>query len=463
VTGRGRTLVTVGLLLLAGTTALAGADVGPFWVWYYHCAWAGTLATLYGGLAWRTGEWPLSGPALLSLFFWSAPFWYVFELANFRLENWFYVSVPPDAAVRWAGTFLAFSTVLPALSFAHRWTTEVGLAEGIRGPAFRVRSGTLGWIFGAGVAFVVLALVRPTWFYPLIWGAVTLLLEPWNYRRDPGGSLLADLARGRWARLLRLLAAGLAIGILWEGYNFLAAGRWIYTVPGLEGMKIFEMPVPGFLGFPVLALDSFVAYRALVAARVALPAWRHDDPEDLQGEGVRGRTAPASVDASAEGAGGGVRPARAVPAAAAAVLFAGAVQAGVDRWTVESVHPALGELPAVERDAAAALRDAGVDRPGELARADSAALARRAGLPVDRVGAAVRAARLAELRGMGAENASALWAGGVRTVCDLAAVGWRSASEIVGAARPSPRAGKPARVRVWIRAARERCPATEPG
>ena len=46
----------------------------------------------------------------------------------------------------------------------------------------------------------------------MIWGALTLLLEPWNYSRDPKRSLLGDLSAGRPGRLLRFLVGGMAIG-----------------------------------------------------------------------------------------------------------------------------------------------------------------------------------------------------------------------------------------------------------
>lgn len=428
-----------GLAVAAGAAWLAALRVEPFGVWFYHFAWLGTLVALAGGLAWRTGRRPMTASLALSLLFWSAPLWYLFELLNLRLANWYYVFVPGDRPLRWAGTWLAFTTVLPALNLAYRWAAELLPAAGERRRRFRVRSLHRRAVAAAGVAFVALALWRPATFFPLVWGAVTLLLEPWNHGRDPGTSLLEDVARGRGDRIAALLVGGLSVGGLWELFNALATSRWIYTVPGLEGAKLFEMPLAGFLGFPVLALDAYVAYRALEGLGVAVRGWGSEGP----------------------GAAPLARPGRAAVAGAAALVFCGAVQVGVDRWTVDSVWPALEAVPGVDAAAARRLRSAGVDDLAELAARDSAALV-AVGLEPPSAGRASRGAALTRLRGLGAANAAVLWAEGIRSVCELARAPEGEIARAVARARPSPLAGSPARVRVWLRAARGRCEGTGP-
>jgi hypothetical protein len=56
------------------------------------------------------------------------------------------------------------------------------------------------------------------------------------------------------------LLGGLVCGILWEFWNFWARTKWIYAVPILSEIKIFEMPVLGFLGFPPFAVECYVLY-----------------------------------------------------------------------------------------------------------------------------------------------------------------------------------------------------------
>lgn len=470
--GRWLTLVAVALLGLSLALALWGP--GHFRGWLYHRAWYPTLAALTGGLVWREGRWPLPGreasrsrePAppgggeasapeeegsssargarwgfLLSLFLWSVPFWYFFELANFRLQNWFYVSAVRDPGLRWLGTGLAFATVLPALYLGYRWARSLGLGEAWRRPTFEVRPWHRRLLTACGLLFLALALWRSDAFFPLVWGALTLLAEPWNHRRDPSSSLLGQLSRGRYAGLVQLLAGGLFIGVLWEAYNYPAGGKWIYTVPRMEAVKWFEMPPPGFLGFPVLALDGYVVYRWLVHLGVAVPGWRVD---------------------GAEGSEGRLRPRRALAAGVLALVFSLGVQWGIDRWTVESLAPRLEELP-LQGATVGDLRRAGVRGVDELARRDSAGLAGGGGLSPAEAGAAVRSARLAVLRGLGSSNAALLWSAGIHSICGLAGSDPGKVARAVRRSRPGAVYRTTARVRVWVREAAERCDRESPG
>ena len=99
------------------------------------------------------------------------------------------------------------------------------------------------------------------------------MLEPLNYRRGRP-SWLADLASGDASRLFGLLASGVVCGVLWELWNYWAATRWTYAVPYLGGIKVFEMPVLGYLGFPPFALEAYAMYhwlRALLDRRPPNP------------------------------------------------------------------------------------------------------------------------------------------------------------------------------------------------
>ncbi|HKK26676.1 MAG TPA: DUF4332 domain-containing protein [Gemmatimonadota bacterium] len=448
----------MGALALAASTLLASRGMEPFRTWYFQAAWFPTIALLDGGLALRTGRSPLLGRPrfAVSLFFWSAPTWYLFELLNLRMADWYYVFVPASLPLRWAGVFAAFATVLPALYLAHRWMASLGVARGWSRPTFRVRRRHYAACVILGAAFLGLSLWRRDAFFPLIWGAATLLLEPFNHARDPATSLLGDLARGSWTRIVRILAGGAAIGLLWESFNALAGSRWIYTVPGLEHLKLFEMPLPGFLGFPVFALDGFVIFHALGHLGAAVPGWTTADVA----EGAAGgeRTAVPSPSRGSR-----LRPARVLPAVLVGLAFCAAVQLGVDRLTIDATKPRVSDLPGLPRPALERLRAAGLEDARDLADADPDALARRSDLPEPEVRTAVRAARLAALRGVGTVNAGALWAGGVRSVCDLASAAPAQVSSLVRAVRDDPRAGRPARVRVWLRAAREACPGGRSG
>ncbi len=342
-----------GAAVLAAATAGMLAGIGPFATWYYLFAWVPTLLMLDAAVAWRGGGFFLLGrPAFLaSLMAWSIPFWLLFELFNFRLENWYYVFLPPQAALRWTGIMLAFATVLPAIFGAERLLRAWGVAGGAAAadPArswMRVTEPRLIALQVLGAIMLLLPLAWPRIFFPLVWGGVTLITDPFVHRRDPGRSLLGDLERGEVGRILRLLAGGMAIGLLWELFNMAARGKWIYTVPGLEDLKLFEMPLLGFFGFPVFALEGFTVYQALVVTGLAIPA--------------HGEACPAP---------------RATRAAAGtlAVLFAAIVLVGMERVTISSTTPRLADLPDLS---APVLERSGYDMfalaesaPGEVAAA----------------------------------------------------------------------------------------------
>lgn len=440
-------LLAVSVVVLAGATAAMLAEVEPFATWYYQFAWYPTLVAADAVMRLRTGRFfLLDRPSFAAaLFAWSVPFWLMFELLNFRMMNWYYVFVPRDPAIRWVGISIAFATVLPAILISERLLRSFGVAA-METRGLAIGRSTPAALQVAGVLMVALALVWPRIFYPLIWGAVTLLLDPWTYRRAPERSLLGALEAGRPGRILRLLGGGLLIGVAWELLNSGARSKWIYTVPGLEELKLFEMPLAGFLGFPVLALDGWAFWQALVVAGVAPAPEREGPPSGADDvRGARERAARRDRPASARR----VSPVVRIAVGIAAVLFSAGVLRGLERFTISSYSPRLEDLPGVR---AGPLLAAGYE-PFELAAAGPPEVARATGLPLAEAERAVQRARLATLRGIGTANARALVEAGVGTVETLAEASPEALTRRLDrtGARPIP----PARVRVWVHAARE--------
>src|SRR2546426_1047853 len=108
-----------------------------------------------------------------------------------------------------------------------------------------------------------LAVVSP-WLVPLVWVGYVLLLEPINYRWGRA-SWLRALERGDASLVASLLASGLVCGVLWEFWNYRALAQWTYTVPYFGAVKVFEMPVLGYLGFPPFALECYAMYNFLAS------------------------------------------------------------------------------------------------------------------------------------------------------------------------------------------------------
>jgi hypothetical protein len=411
-------VATVGLALLAE----------PFLSWYYQWAWWSYL------LAVDALNRRLAGRSLLRdeprRFLWlagvSVALWTFFEALNLRLGNWYYVMDHPLRSLRWAGGVVAFATVLPALVETEALLRHLGVLR--RVPVARVRwnrTRTLGAL-GLGFTCFTLPLVWPDRFFPLTWASFIFLLEPWN-RRHASASRLRELEQGEAAPSLRWLLAGLVCGVLWETWNFWARVKWVYTVPGFESLKLFEMPLAGFLGFPPFALEC--------AAIVGF----------LEGLGQRLR--PLSRG-----------PRRLVVAFATTLAVAAtlAVFAAADRVTVDSYYAPvarLGVLPAGDREA---LAGAGLRSPERLLRAlrDDDGLAEwsaRTHLSIEALRRHRERVALVLHRGLGDGRARELAGLGIEGREDLAR--WRPeplAAALRASGARGPHRFLERRVRVWL-------------
>jgi hypothetical protein len=175
---------------------------------------------------------------------------------------WQYHDLEPNPWLRRLGYDWAFATIFPAL-FLTAAVLRARVCRQLRVPAWRPSPATLRGMTAVGAVMVVLPLaIVSRWLVPLVWVGFALLLEPLNARAGRP-SWLADLGRGDASRLAALLGAGAVCGVLWEFWNYWAATRWTYTVPYLGHLKVFEMPVLGYLGFPPFALECYAMYHWL--------------------------------------------------------------------------------------------------------------------------------------------------------------------------------------------------------
>jgi hypothetical protein len=255
------------VLLFAGEPTVAG--------WFTPIVWTGYVLFIDALTARLTGRSYLTTDrvegVLVALA--SIACWWLFELYNaprfwrggVHAEGlwWRYHGLEPNLFLRRVGYDWSFATIFPAM-FLTATALRATVFRRARLRPWRLSSRGLGLAVAVGAVCVVVPLVAvSTWLVPLVWAGWVLLLEPLNYRRGRP-SWLADLgSTGDASRLLGLLASGAICGVLWESWNYWAATRWTYTVPYLGGIKIFEMPVLGYLGFPPFALEAFAMYHWL--------------------------------------------------------------------------------------------------------------------------------------------------------------------------------------------------------
>jgi len=260
----------LGLAVLIVSEAGMLLALEPFHTFHTPIAWTGYIL-LVDGLVWkRRGEsWLRSAPAeLLFVAIFSIPLWLVFEFYNLFILNWHYVGLPENPWLALTGYAWSFATIWPAI---FETGDLVSSLRDRRAPPARfaprercTRLSGAQWLsMAAGAAMLAWPIVWPSPYLAApVWLGFIFLLDPLNARLG-GEALLCDLGHGRFSRAVNLAWAGLICGVVWEFWNYWAGAKWIYTVPILADWKIFEMPVPGYLGFPAFALECFTMYITL--------------------------------------------------------------------------------------------------------------------------------------------------------------------------------------------------------
>jgi len=271
-----------GAFILIAESAIL-ADWTALSTWTTPICWWGYLLILDAFIEFRVGRSPFVGRPgrFIGWSSLSILFWLVFEAYNLRLRNWEYVGLPEDHRLRLAGYLGSFATILPALFLTAESFRSLRLFAGSAWRPIRPGRRALTAMVLAGTLCLVLPLLVPEafghWLFAPVWVGFILLLEPLN-RRLGAPSILRDLEAGEPATLLRLLLSGYVCGFLWEFWNYWAAARWIYHLPFLSSVRIFEMPVAGFLGFGPFAVELYAMYGPFESARRRLAALRGRRP-----------------------------------------------------------------------------------------------------------------------------------------------------------------------------------------
>jgi hypothetical protein len=412
----------IGIILFCLAAVMLGQGREPFATYFYSFAWWSYIlvadALVYGMrgeslIVNRTRTFLLMIP--LSIFCWC-----IFEGFNFRLANWHYITLPPQAWQRWIGYAVAYGTVLPGLCETAHLFKEARLFRSVSCKKWRPASRSLRLMIAVGGISLLSSLLFPRYCFPLVWIGFALLLEPMLYRSG-GDSLLLDIEKGELTRLLTLLAGGLVCGLLWELWNFWAQAKWIYTVPFFEGGKLFEMPLLGFLGFPPFAVSAYAMYRMLLVAMQRAGAWMKVIQWSL------------------------------------ITLFCLFCFAGIDRYTVVSYIPLIQDLPSIQGVWKERLQEAGVKRVQDLSQKGVLGLV-HLGIPDPEAEELVRQAEMITLKGMGIENYRLLQEAGVRDISELAHQDPELLNQRLRTMIHPPRAHQipdPAIVRLWVREARK--------
>ena len=111
----------------------------------------------------------------------------------------------------------------------------------------------------------------PSLFFPLVWVGPFLILDG-LVGYEGGRSLARDLLDGDWRLAVAIGLAGLTCGFLWEFWNYWSTPKWIYHIPYMEVLQVFEMPLLGYGGYVPFAWS---VYQLLHVKPIRLAIGRH--------------------------------------------------------------------------------------------------------------------------------------------------------------------------------------------
>ena len=206
----------------------------------------------------------------LLLFPVSAAFWWFFEYLNRFVRNWHYVAADFGPWEYFWYATLPFATVLPAV---------LGTCDLIR--SFRVidagfaRFSPIAFAkpkLVAGLALLVTASgltfigVQPDYLFSLLWISPVVIIVSSQVIMGEW-HIFSPLARGDWRLVVSGAAAALICGFFWEMWNYHSFAHWEYTVPFVQVVKIFEMPIIGYAGYLAFGLECIVIGEMLAKSK----------------------------------------------------------------------------------------------------------------------------------------------------------------------------------------------------
>lgn len=254
----------VGLLIISVAEILLFFGVTWIKIFFTPLVWTGYIL-LIDGIVFKIKKksWIMNrAKTFLIMAGLSILFWYGFEFFNLFIKNWRYVGLPAALWVQTIGFTWAFATIGPAM-FETADLLTCAVAFRIKTKTFQTPKGILYTISVIGALCLLSLLVTPhsiaQYLVTFLWLGPLLLFDPLNYLRGRK-SIIRNWEQGNIQIFLCLLVAGTICGFLWEFWNYWATTKWVYQLAYLAEPKIFEMPLFGYLGFPLLTLDYYALY-----------------------------------------------------------------------------------------------------------------------------------------------------------------------------------------------------------
>jgi len=206
----------------------------------------------------------------LSLFVWSAIFWWYFEYLNRFVQNWRYVGLEPMTATFYAvHSTIAFSTVLPTVLSTCQLLHSYSMFSnfGFRQPLVIAHPKKFMWtLLGLGGACLSGLAFWPNYLFSMLWVGPLLFILAIQMRWGES-TVISALEQGHWEVITIPACAALLCGFCWELWNFYSAAQWVYSIPFVNRFHLFEMPILGYGGYLPFGLECIVAVDFLFKGR----------------------------------------------------------------------------------------------------------------------------------------------------------------------------------------------------
>jgi len=254
----------IGIILIVLAEINFIFKIEPFASWYYLIIWGGYILLL-DAIVYKLRKDSLIMNQkwhFLGLLFLSAIFWWIFEIANLPIQNWSYNGIY-GIQLTWFNVIrktIFFSLVLPAFFETYELVRSFHLFDHAKlKKKHKITKPTLFVLVFLGILCLILPWIFPAYTFPFVWLAFFFLLDPINYlHKQP--SVIKHLKDRNLAIPLSLLLAGIIMGFFWEFWNYYAVTKWYYTIPFVGFLKVFEMPLLGYLGYFPFAFELYAMY-----------------------------------------------------------------------------------------------------------------------------------------------------------------------------------------------------------
>ena len=255
--------------------------IKPFVYWFTPLVWLGYIFTIDGFvLSIKKTSLLQNKKKSLSIFLLSLLVWYLFEIVNkiCKWSGWAYINLPESRLETFLMGSLSFSTIIPAIfetkDLASIIFSNLKIKIKPKWYSFILTKNFVALLLSLGIIFILLPffIISP-WLWVFVWTGFILLIDPLLYLQKNEKCILFLIKKKKWKTLLSIFFAGYICGFLWEFWNYWAYTKWVYTIPILENIKIFEIPVIGFLAYGPFALELYDFYILLRFVRFKIKKW----------------------------------------------------------------------------------------------------------------------------------------------------------------------------------------------